>query len=59
VTDGEGDAYLTAAFIGISTYSSGALTEGGDTLAPGDYLEITFVADGTTKQIGIDVSGSY
>ena len=58
VTDSEGDPLLTGAITGTSTYASGTI--GGTTIiGAGDYLEITFVTDGTTKQIGIDVAGTF
>ena len=58
VTDSEGDPLLTGAITGTSTYASGTIGET-TSIAAGDYLEITFKADGTTKQIGIDVAGTF
>lgn len=58
VTNGAGTALLTGAITGTSTYANGTQS-GTTTIASGDYLKITFVADGTSKQIGIDVAGTY
>lgn len=58
VMNGAGTALLTGAITGTSTYASGTQS-GTTTIASGDYLKITYVADGTTKQIGIDVAGTY
>jgi hypothetical protein len=58
VTDSEGDPLLTGAITGTSTYASGTIGET-TIIGAGDYLEITFVTDGTTKQIGIDVAGTF
>lgn len=58
VTNGSGTGLLTAAITGTSTYANGTQS-GTVTISSGDYLKITFVADGTSKQIGIDVAGTY
>jgi hypothetical protein len=58
VTNGAGTALLTAAVTGTSSYANGTQSAT-TTIAAGDYLKVTFVADGTTKQIGIDVAGTY
>lgn len=58
VTNGAGTALLTGAITGTSTYANGTQS-GTTTIASGDFLKIAFVADGTTKQIGIDVAGTY
>lgn len=58
VTNGAGTALLSTAVTGTSTYVNGTQS-GTTTIASGDFLKITFVADGTTKQIGIDVAGTY
>jgi hypothetical protein len=58
VTNGAGTGLLTGAITGTSTYANGTQS-GTTTIASGDYLKITFVADGTSKQIGIDVTGTY
>jgi hypothetical protein len=58
VTDSEGHPLLTGAITGTSTYASGTIGET-TIIGAGDYLEITFVTDGTTKQIGIDVAGTF
>jgi hypothetical protein len=58
VTNGAGTSLLTGAITGTSTYANGAQS-GTTTIASGDYLKVTFVADGTSKQIGIDVAGTY
>jgi hypothetical protein len=57
-TNGAGTGLLTGALTGTSTYANGTQS-GTTTIASGDYLKITFVADGTSKQIGIDVTGTY
>jgi hypothetical protein len=57
-TNGAGTALLTGAITGSSTYTNGTQS-GTTTIASGDYVKVTFVADGTTKQIGIDVAGTY
>lgn len=58
VTNGTGTALLTGAITGSSTYANGTQS-GTTTIASGDYLKITFITDGVTTQIGIDVAGSY
>jgi hypothetical protein len=58
VTNGAGTGLLTGAITGTSTYATGTQS-GTTTISPNDYLKITFVADGSSKQIGIDVSGTY
>lgn len=58
VTNGAGTGLLTGAITGTSTYANGTQSAT-TTIASGDYLKITFVADGTSKQIGIDVTGTY
>lgn len=58
VTNGAGTALLTGAITGSSTYANGTQS-GTTTIASGDYLKVTYVADGTSKQIGIDVTGTY
>jgi hypothetical protein len=58
VTNGAGTSLLTGAITGSSTYANGTQS-GTTTIASGDYLKVTYVADGTTKQIGIDVAGTY
>jgi lysophospholipase L1-like esterase len=58
VTNGAGTSLLTGAITGTSTYANG--TQSATTIiASGDYLKVAFVADGTTKQLGIDVAGTY
>lgn len=57
-TNGAGTALLTGAITGTPTYASGTQSAT-ITLASGDYLMVTFVADGTSHQIGIDVAGWY
>lgn len=57
-TNGAGTALLTGAITGTSSYATGTQSAT-TTIASGDYLKVTFVADGTTKQIGIDVAGTY
>lgn len=57
-TNGSGTGLLSTAVTGTSTYANGTQS-GTTTIASGDFLKITFVADGTTKQIGIDVAGTY
>lgn len=49
---------LTGAITGTSTYANGTQSAT-TTIAAGDCLKVTYVADGTTKQIGIDVAGTY
>lgn len=56
--NGAGTALLTGAITGSATYATGTQSTT-TTLAAGDYLLITYVADGTTKQIGLDVAGTY
>lgn len=58
VTNGAGTSLLTGAITGTSSYTTGTQSST-VTIAPGDFLKITFVADGTTKQMSIDVSGTY
>jgi hypothetical protein len=58
VTNGSGTSLLTSAITGTSTYAIGTQSAT-TTINPNDYLKITFVADGSSKQIGIDVSGTY
>lgn len=58
VTNGAGTALLTGAITGTSSYANGTQS-GTTTIASGDYLKVTYVADGTSKQIGIDVAGTY
>lgn len=58
VTNGAGTALLTGAITGTSSYANGTQTST-TSLAPGDYLIVTFVTDGVTKDLGLDVSGSY
>lgn len=58
VTNGAGTALLTGAITGTSSYANGTQS-GTTTIASGDFLKITYVADGTTKQIGIDVAGTF
>lgn len=57
-TNGAGTGLLTGAITGTSTYANGTQS-GTTTIASGDFLKITFIADGTSKQIGIDVTGTY
>lgn len=57
VTNSAGTALLTGAITATPTYATG--TQSATTaLAAGDYLLVTYVADGTTKQIGIDVTAA-
>lgn len=57
-TNGSGTALLSAAITGSSTYTTG--TQGSTTtIASGDYVKVTFVSDGTSHQIGIDMAGYY
>lgn len=58
VTNGAATALLTGAITGTSTYASGTQSAT-TTIASGDFLKVTFVADGTSKQIGLDVAGTY
>lgn len=58
VTNGAGTALLTAAVTGTSAYANGTQSAT-TTIASGDFLKITLVADGTSKQLGIDVAGTY
>lgn len=57
-TNGAGTALLAAAITGTPTYATGTQSST-VTVASGDYLMVTFVADGTAHQIGIDVAGWY
>jgi hypothetical protein len=57
-TNSAGTALLTGAVTASATYANGTQSST-ITIAAGDYLKITFVADGTSKQIGIDVAGTY
>lgn len=57
-TNGAGTGLLTGAVTATNSYANGTQS-GTTTIASGDYLKITFVADGTSKQIGIDVAGTY
>ena len=57
-TNGGGTALLTGAITGSSTYAVGTQSTT-TTIAPGDYIKVSFVADGNTKQISIDVAGTY
>jgi hypothetical protein len=59
-TDGSGNALLTGAITPSSanTYASG--TQGSTTtIASGGFIKLTFVADGTTKQISMAFKGTY
>lgn len=58
VTNSSSTALLTGAVTATNSYANGTQSST-VTLASGDYLLITYVADGTSKQIGIDVVGSY
>lgn len=57
-TNGSGTGLLTGAITGTSTYANGTQS-GTTTIASGDYIKVTYVADGTSTQIGIDLAGSY
>lgn len=57
-TNGSGTGLLTAAVAGSPSYANGTQSAT-TTIAPGDYIKVTFVADGTSKQIGIDLAGWY
>lgn len=57
-TNGAGTGLLTGAITATPTYANGTQS-GTTTIASGDYLKITFIADGTSTQIGIDVAGTY
>jgi hypothetical protein len=48
VSNGTGTGLLTGAITGTSTYANGTQS-GTTTIAPGDFLKVTFIADGTTK----------
>jgi hypothetical protein len=58
VTNGTGTALLTGAITATSSYANGTQS-GTTTIASGDSLKITYVSDGTSKQIGIDVVGTF
>ncbi len=58
VTNGAGTALLTGAITGSSTYANGTQS-GTTTISSGDFLKVTYITDGTTKQIGIDVAGTF
>lgn len=57
-TNGAGTGLLTGAVTGTSTYANGTQSAT-TTIVAGDYVKVIYVADGTTKQIGIDISGTY
>lgn len=57
-TNGAGTGLLTGAITGTSTYANGTQS-GTTTIVSGDFIKITYVADGTSKQIGIDVAGTF
>jgi len=57
VTNGAGTALLTGAITCGTSYTAGTQS-GTTTLVNADYLKFTIVADGTTKQVSVDVSGA-
>lgn len=57
-TNGAGTALLTASITGTAAYATGTQSTT-VTVTSGDFLKVSFVADGTSHQIGIDVSGWY
>lgn len=57
-TNGAGTGLLTGAITGSPAYTTGTQSAT-VTIPPGDFAKISFVADGTSKQIGIDLVGSY
>lgn len=58
VTNGAGTALLTGAITCSSSFAAGTQS-GTTTLAAGDYLKFSFVADGTTKQTTFVVTGTH
>lgn len=57
-TNGAGTGLLTGAVTATTSYASGTQS-GTVTIASGDYIKVTLHADGTSKQIGIDIVGTY
>ncbi len=58
VTNGAGTALLTGAVTATNSYANGTQS-GTTTIASGDYLKWTWVADGTSKQISGDAAGTF
>jgi hypothetical protein len=58
VTNGAGTGLLTGAVTCSSSFASGTQS-GTTTVANGDYLKFTFVADGTSKQTSWVIVGTY
>lgn len=60
VTNGAGISLLSGGTPVVGTTSGAMASQSATTtIANGDYVSVTFVVDGTTKQIGAAVSGSY
>jgi VCBS repeat-containing protein len=57
-TNGAGTALLTSAITGSNTYAAGTQSTT-TTIASGDFIKVSFGVDGTTKQISIDIAGTY
>jgi hypothetical protein len=58
VTNGGGTGLLTGAVTCTSSFAAGAQS-GTTTIASGDYLKFTFVADGASKQTSWVIVGTY
>lgn len=57
-TNGAGTGLLTGAITATSSFAAGTQS-GTTTIASGDFVKITFVADGTTKQFSMAFGGTY
>lgn len=58
ITNGSNTALLTGAITCTSSFASGTQS-GTGTIASGDFIKLTFVSDGSTKQSSVVITGTH